>query len=111
MNQSTLATPLADEVTQRLQALNPIFLNLENESMRHAGYFEGKESHFKLVIVSDSFAGKRLVQRHQLVFGLVNDLLAQGGGTIHAFSLHTYTADEWQGQNPQSPNCAGQNKG
>lgn len=105
-------TPLADTVTDRLQALQPSVLILENESMNHAGYFEGKESHFKLIIVSESFAGKRLVQRHQQVYGLVSELLAQGGGTIHAFSIHAYTANEWQaqnGQSPQSPLCAGKN--
>lgn len=110
---SQLVTPIADAVTERLQALQPSIYQLENESMRHAGYFDGKETHFKLTIVSDAFAGKRLVQRHQLVYGLVNDLLAQGGGQIHAFSIHAYTPAEWQavGQAPASPNCAGQNKG
>lgn len=108
---SELATPLADAVTQRLQVLRPSIFELENESMRHAGYYEGKETHFKLTIVSEDFAGKRLVQRHQQVYALVNDLLAQGGGQIHAFSIHAYTPDEWQGESPASPQCAGQNKG
>ena len=110
---SQLATPIADAITERLQSLQPTVYQLENESMRHAGYFEGKETHFKLTIVSEAFAGKRLVQRHQLVYGLVNELLAQGGGQIHAFAIHAYTPDEWQttGQSPASPNCAGKNKG
>lgn len=111
MKQAT-DTPLADAVTERLQALAPTYLDLENESMYHAGYFDGKESHFKLTIASEAFTGKRLVQRHQQVFALVNDLLAQGGGTIHAFSIHAYTPGEWAatGISPASPNCAGQNK-
>lgn len=106
-------TPLADEVIRRLQTLAPTYLDLENESMRHAGYFEGKESHFKLTIASEQFTGKRLVQRHQQVFALINSLLAQGGGIIHAFSIHAYTPEEWEntGISPASPNCAGQNKG
>lgn len=107
------ATPLADEVIKRLQALSPTYLSLENESMRHAGYFDGKESHFKLTIVSEQFANQRLVQRHQQVFALVNDLLAQGGGSIHAFSIHAYIPTEWAdtGMSPESPNCAGQHNG
>ncbi len=104
------STPLADEITQRLQQLTPTVYHLENESKNHAGYFDGKESHFKLSIVSDAFESKRLVQRHQLIYGLINDLLAQGGGTVHAFSIHAYTPSEWQGQTPESPKCAGQNK-
>ncbi|MBR7551108.1 BolA/IbaG family iron-sulfur metabolism protein, partial [Mycobacterium tuberculosis] len=53
------------------------------------------------------------VQRHQLVYGLIHALLSQGGGQIHAFSIHAYTQAEWQavGQSPESPNCAGQNAG
>lgn len=107
----SILNPLATNVTARLQALNPQYFLLENESMNHAGYFEGKESHFKLTIVSDEFITKRLIQRHQQIYGLINDLLAQGGGTIHAFSIHAYTPDEWQkqGQSPASPLCAGQN--
>lgn len=105
----TIATPLATEITERLQSLTPSFYQLDNESMNHAGYFAGKESHFKLTIVSEAFIGKRLLQRHQQIYRIINDLLAQGGGTIHAFSIHAYTPDEWQGQSPQSPQCAGQN--
>ena len=48
---SQLATPIADAVTARLQTLQPSVYQLENESMRHASYFEGKETHFKLTLV------------------------------------------------------------
>lgn len=106
---------IKEQLIQRLQTLHPSFLELQNESMNHAGYFEGKESHFKLTIVSDDFANKRLVARHQLVYGAVNPLLSQGVGTVHALAIHAYTPDEWltqlseQGNSPKSPNCAGQN--
>lgn len=105
-------TPLADMVLQRLQSLNPSHLDLQNESMSHANYFDGKESHFKLVIVSNEFNSKRLVQRHQLVYQTVNDLLVQGGGGIHAFAIYAYTPTEWQNLDnvPNSPKCAGQNR-
>lgn len=108
----TTSTPLADALHERVHALSPSHVEVINESRQHAGYFDGKESHFKLVLVSDAFIGKRLVQRHQLVYGLVNDLLAQGGGTIHALALHTYTPDEWHTQThaPASPQCAGQRR-
>lgn len=106
---ATSPHPLADEITHRLQSLSPSIYELENESHHHASYFDGKESHFKLTIVSNAFEAKRLVQRHQLVYALINDLLSQGGGTIHAFSIHAYTPNEWQGQSPESPKCAGQN--
>ena len=103
-------TPTADALNTELQALQPQYIQLVNESMSHAGYFEGKESHFKLTIVSDAFEGKRLVARHQLVYNLVNALLTSQGGQVHALAIHAYTPTEWQGQSPDSPFCAGQNK-
>ena len=72
-------TPTADALHTELQALDPEYIELLNESMAHAGYFEGKESHFKLTIVSNVFEGKRLVGRHQLIYGLVNPLLTSQG--------------------------------
>ncbi|CAM4012384.1 BolA family transcriptional regulator [Psychrobacter arenosus] len=101
----------ADQLTEYLQDLNPTHLALENESMQHAGYFEGKESHFKLTIVSDAFAGKRPVARHQQVYALAGPLLTSAGGTIHALAIHAYTPDEWAatGAAPDSPLCAGKN--
>ena len=108
---STLSAPTAMALSQSLQSLQPYHLSLVNESMSHAGYFEGKESHFKLTVVSDHFMGKRLVARHQLVYDLVADLLTSKGGNVHALAIHAYTPDEWQGQSPDSPNCAGQNAG
>ena len=104
-------TPTADALNNELQALQAQHIELVNESMNHAGYFDGKESHFKLTIVSDAFEGKRLVVRHQLVYALANSLLTSQGGQIHALAIHAYTPTEWRGQSPESPLCAGQNKG
>lgn len=103
-------TPTANALNSELQALEPQHIELVNESMNHAGYFDGKESHFKLTIVSKVFEGKRLVARHQLVYGLINSLLTSQGGQVHALAIHAYTPVEWQGQSPDSPLCAGQNK-
>ncbi|MGM8887138.1 BolA family protein [Psychrobacter sp. 1U2] len=103
-------TPTADALNAELKSLQPQYIELINESMNHAGYFEGKESHFKLTIVSDAFESKRLVARHQLVYGLVAPLLTSQGGLVHALAIHAYTPTEWQGQSPDSPLCAGQNK-
>lgn len=108
--------PVADQLTKYLQALNPQHLQLINESMNHAGYFDGKESHFKLIVVSDAFDGKRLVARHQQVYSLASPLLTTAGGSIHALAIHAYTPDEWQALQdnaqtaPDSPQCAGQRK-
>ena len=106
-------TLIANALKDALSALSPSYLTLDNESQNHAGYFDGKESHFKLVIVSSEFYQKRLLTRHQMVYALANPLLTANGGSIHALAIHAYTPDEWQalGSAPDSPNCAGQNKG
>lgn len=53
------------QLHDRLQTLTPSVLQVDNESSGHGGYFEGKESHFKVSIVSPVFEGLRAVQRHQ----------------------------------------------
>lgn len=102
-----------NEVLKRVETLNPTHVELINESMNHAGYFEGKESHFKLTVVSPDFEGKRRVARHQLIYSLMDNLMTSQGGSIHALAIHAYSPDEWQQQNqtvPASPLCASQNK-
>ena len=92
------------QLEQLLQSLQPNYLEIVNESAGHGGYFEGKESHFKVTIVSDVFAGARLVQRHQKVYAIVADLLSPA--KIHALAIHAYTPEEWTGERPDSPLCA-----
>lgn len=55
---------------------------------------EGDGQHFTAVIVSPAFAGKRLIQRHQLVYAALGDRMRE---EIHALSMKTLTPDEYQG--------------
>ena len=89
------------------QAFDPEYLTLENESSGHGGFYPGKESHFKLVLVTAKFSGMPRVRRHQSVYAAVHDELTAQGGTVHALALHLYTPEEWQGEAPQSPHCRG----
>jgi BolA family transcriptional regulator, general stress-responsive regulator len=87
-------------------ALQPMHLELQNESHMHAG--PRTDSHFKLVAVATAFEGLNKVKRHQLVYRLLSAELA---GPVHALALHLYTPGEWQEQVvPASPLCAGTNK-
>ncbi|QEK37166.1 BolA family protein [Acinetobacter johnsonii] len=95
---------LEQQLIERLQQLSPSHLEVVNESSGHGGYFPGKESHFKVIVVSDIFAGLRLVQRHQKIYAVAGDLLSPG--KIHALAIHTFLPEEWQGQDTSSPNCA-----
>lgn len=96
---------LQQQISQQLKELNPIFLDVINESSGHGGYYEGKESHFKVVVVTELFEGLRQVQRHQKIYAQVNDLLVAGGGSIHALAIHAHTPNEWDGLVPTSPKC------
>lgn len=95
---------LEQQLIERLQQLSPSHLEVVNESSGHGGYFSGKESHFKVIVVSDIFAGLRLVQRHQKIYAVAGDLLSPG--KIHALAIHAFLPEEWQGQDTSSPNCA-----
>lgn len=95
---------LEQQLNERLQQLEPQHLEVINESAGHGGYFPGKESHFKAVIVSEHFQGLRLVQRHQKVYEIAGDLLSPG--QIHALAIHAYLPTEWKGLAPASPECA-----
>lgn len=97
---------MIEKIQNKLQVLQPQVVDVVNESHMHAG--PATDSHFKLVVVSDAFAGVRPVARHQQVYALLADELA---GPIHALALHLYTPEEFQTvQVPLSPNCLGGSK-
>ena len=85
---------------------SPLYLEVLNESHNHSA---GNDTHFKLVVVSADFAGLRAVARHQKVYALMADEMAQG---LHALALHLYTPEEWaeSGAAPDSPACRGGSK-
>lgn len=53
----------------------------------------GTGDHFEARVVSDAFAGKSMVQQHQLVYAPLKDKLATG--ELHALALKTYTPEQW----------------
>ncbi len=51
-------------------------------------------THFDAVVICTEFAGKRPLQRHQMVYRTLGDLM---GGEIHALSIQALTPDEQSG--------------
>lgn len=98
------------EIEQQLQQqLSPVHLEVLNESHQHS-VPPDSETHFKVILVSPAFDGKRKVARHQQVYAA---LAAQLEGPVHALALHTYTPAEWQQRQqeaPASPQCLGGSK-
>ncbi len=98
------------QIETKLAAALPLtHIEVSNESHMHS-VPPGSETHFKVVLVSSEFEGKRAVARHQLVYRTLADELA---GPVHALALHTYTLPEWEQRNgaaPESPQCMGGSK-
>ncbi|EDQ00468.1 BolA family protein [Shewanella benthica] len=93
-------------ITEKLTAaLSPSHLEVINESDNHH-VPPNSESHFKVIITSAAFEGKRLLGRHRSVNEALADEFANG---LHALSIHTFTAEEWlvESNVPDSPNCKG----
>ena len=86
---------IADRMRRKIEeALAPARLEIVDDSHRHAGHagHDGRgESHFRVVIVSDAFAGKSRVARQRLVYDLLS---AELQDRVHALSLTTQTPDE-----------------
>ncbi|MBD1575051.1 MULTISPECIES: transcriptional regulator BolA [Vibrio] len=100
---------IQDQVEKKLHlTFNPIHLQVINESYMH-NVPAGSESHFKVVVVSEQFEGKRLLMRHRAINSALADELANH---IHALSINAYTDSEWKSLSgiPESPKCAGGGK-
>ena len=87
----TVADAIRDKLTQTFR---PAALSVVDESHRHAGHAgarEGGESHFRVEIVSDAFAGLSRVARHRRVHEVLAEELRGG---VHALAITARTPGE-----------------
>jgi BolA protein len=85
---------LADEMRRRLAVLQPVRLEIEDESERHRGHVgwrEGGETHWRIFIVSAKFAGQPKVSRHRMVYAALGELMKH---PIHALAIAAHAPDE-----------------
>lgn len=91
-------------------ALQPLHLEVVNESHLHS-VPPGSESHFKVIVVSERFAGLSLLEQQRLVNSILADELRSG---VHALAMKTLSPQKWQaaGQQAalQTPLCHGGSK-
>lgn len=84
-----------DSITTKLKkAFSPAQLDVVDEShlhQGHAGHRPGGETHFRVYIVSEAFAGKSRLDRHRMVNGALADDLAGG---VHALAIKAETPAE-----------------
>mmetsp|Transcript_136898 Transcript_136898/g.193627 ORF Transcript_136898/g.193627 Transcript_136898/m.193627 type:complete len:164 (+) Transcript_136898:69-560(+) len=87
-------------------ALAPAHLEVTNESSMH-NVPKGSETHFKVVVVADTFEGMPLIKRHRLVNTLLKQELA---ADVHALSIQAKTQSQWEQSDhaiEPSPKCMG----
>lgn len=90
---------VANDIESKINAaLNPLRLEIVDESAQHAGHAgmrgharEGGETHFRLTIVSSSFEGKSRIARQRMVYDVLSGELAAG---VHAIAMTTLTPAE-----------------
>jgi stress-induced morphogen len=87
-----------ERIKSILAQLNPVTLDLKNDSAKHAGHAEHLgsagftgETHYKLKIVSEVFNGLGRVDRQRKVYDLLRSEFNSG---LHALELKTLTPQE-----------------
>ncbi|XP_063237672.1 bolA-like protein DDB_G0274169 [Bacillus rossius redtenbacheri] len=92
--------PVETEIRRLLtDTLKPSHLDVINESHKHNVPKEA-EMHFKVVVVSDQFEGKKLIERHRMVNTALHQLLEE---KIHALSIEAKTPAQWQESSAVQP--------
>lgn len=87
---------VVEPLRQALGQLEPVVLEIRDDSHQHAGHAGAREGgHFAVLIVSARFAGLGTVQRHRLVYDAAGNLMRNG---IHALSVTAKTPEEFKPQ-------------
>jgi len=76
-----------------LAALEPVSLDIVDESHKHAGHAGAKDGggHFSLQITSVQFVGKNTLARHRMIYSALGEMMKH---EIHALNIQAYTPDE-----------------
>ena len=101
---------MTERISDRVgESLAPVHFELVDESHMHGG--RGQDTHFNMVVVSDTFTGLVPVRRHRLVY---QALEAEFDDGLHALTLRTLSPSEWQAAQgtlaAKSPQCRGGSK-
>ena len=76
------------------EQINISQIEIIDESASHANHpGNSGGGHYKALIISDDFEGKNLVERHQIIYQALGELMTN---EIHAFSMKTMTNTEFK---------------
>ena len=87
---------LIDDIKNRISTeLNNCEVEISDESHLHAGHKNrpSGSAHFKAVIISEHFEDLNLIERHKKIYTILGKDM---GTTIHAFSMKTFTPNEFK---------------
>lgn len=85
---------MKDRISARLVTLNPLELEVIDESEKHrghGGWREGGETHFRVHIRSAAFDGVSRVERHRRINALLKEEFEAG---IHALAIHAKATND-----------------
>ena len=88
---------VAARIRERLAALEPVNLELVDESAQHAGHAGARPSgntHWRLTIVSPRFAGQPTLARHRMIYQALGELMQN---PIHALAITARAPEEMKG--------------
>lgn len=75
------------------EAFKPQTLEIIDHSAAHAGHAGARSGggHYHVTIVADAFSGLSMVQRHQLIYQALGDMMRQ---EIHALGINAISPSE-----------------
>jgi BolA family transcriptional regulator, general stress-responsive regulator len=89
-----LTHPVEIAIRGKLAALQPLRMELRDESDQHIGHAGARPSggsHWQLTIVSEAFRGKSAVARHRMVYEALGDLMERD---IHALRIEALAPEQ-----------------
>ncbi len=93
MPQNNPAETFEALLRERLAPLDPLRLELIDDSARHAGHVGARSGggHYHLLIVSATFSGKSTLARHRLIYDALGELMRS---KIHALSIQSLAPED-----------------
>ena len=82
---------IKNKIKNKINIIKIELIDESNAHINHQGNSGG--GHYRALIISNDFINKNLVERHQMVYNALGNLMTN---EIHAFSMKTITENEFK---------------